>query len=85
MEEHGHAATIGVEPRNYREAMHSSEAFKWEEAMNEEISAHLGNRTWDIVDLPPGEKAIGSTWVFRIKHNPDGSIERFKARLSTLR
>jgi hypothetical protein len=26
-------------------------------------------------------KAIGSKWVFRIKHNADGSIERFKARL----
>jgi hypothetical protein len=37
--------------------------------------------TWEVVDLPPGQKAIGSDWVFKVKHNQDGSIERFKARL----
>ncbi|KAJ3924713.1 MAG: hypothetical protein NXY57DRAFT_868860, partial [Lentinula lateritia] len=52
------STTIQVEPQNYREAMHSSEAFKWEEAMNNEISAHLANNTWDIVDLPPGVKVM---------------------------
>ena len=34
-----------------------------------------------IVDLPEDQKAIGSGWVFKVKHNQDGSIERFKARL----
>ncbi len=33
------------------------------------------------MDLPPGEKAIGSSWVFRIKRHSDGSIERYKARI----
>ena len=27
------------------------------------------------------QKAIGSGWVFRVKHNADGSIERLKARI----
>lgn len=39
------------------------------------------SRTWDVVDLPPGKKAIGSKWVFTIKYNADGAIERYKARL----
>jgi hypothetical protein len=81
VEGHGHAADTNLEPQNYRAAMRSPESFKWEEAMNEEITMHLANNTWDIVDLPPGQKAIGSTWVFRIKHHADGSIERFKARV----
>ena len=31
--------------------------------------------------MPHGEKAIGSGWVFRVKHKADGFIERFKARI----
>ena len=37
--------------------------------------------TFEIVDLPTDQKAIGSGWVFRVKHNADGSIERLKARI----
>lgn len=31
--------------------------------------------------LPPIRKAIGCKWVFQIKRNVDGSIQRYKARL----
>jgi len=34
-----------------------------------------------LVDLPPGAKAIGSGWVFKVKHNADGSVEHYKACL----
>ena len=43
--------------------------------------AHLKNGTWELVPLPDGKKAIGSRWVFKIKRNADGSIERYKGRL----
>jgi hypothetical protein len=42
---------------------------------------HLQNRTWEVVKLPPGKKAIGSGWVFHVKHLADGSIEWYKARI----
>jgi len=37
--------------------------------------------TFEIVDLPTNQKAIGSGWVFQVKHIADGSIERLKARI----
>ena len=41
----------------------------------------ISNRTWKLVDLPPGCKTIGCKWVLRKNLKPDGLIEKFKARL----
>jgi hypothetical protein len=41
----------------------------------------LHNGTWTLVQLPPDRKAIGYRWVFKVKHNADGSLERYKACL----
>ena len=70
-----------IEPASYKEAMIGPQANKWKDAALEEYNWHLQNGTWELVELPPEMKAIGSKWVFKIKHNADGSIERFKARL----
>ena len=49
--------------------------------MHNELDALARNNTWTLVRLPPGKKAIGSKWVFKIKYNANGSIEQYKARL----
>ena len=41
----------------------------------------ISNRTWKLVDLPPGCKTTDCKWVLRKKLKPDGSIDKFKARL----
>ncbi|KAL0449571.1 UNVERIFIED_CONTAM: Retrovirus-related Pol polyprotein from transposon TNT 1-94 [Sesamum latifolium] len=66
------------EPRSYKEAASSKE---WTEAMNAEILALERNQTWEITKLPPGKKAIGCKWVFRLKLKEDGTVDRYKARL----
>ncbi|KAL0456195.1 UNVERIFIED_CONTAM: Retrovirus-related Pol polyprotein from transposon TNT 1-94 [Sesamum latifolium] len=44
--------------------------------------SHLGrNQTWQITKLPPGKRAIGCKWVFRLKLKDDGTIDRHKTRL----
>jgi hypothetical protein len=79
-DEHANLAT-DPEPRTFKQAMHGNQSDRWREAATLEYNTLIENGTWEIVDLPYGEKAIGSGWVFKVKHNVDGSIERFKARL----
>ena len=52
--------------------------------MLEEFNWHLENRTWSLVELPVGKKALGSKWVYRTKWNADGSIEWYKAHVVVL-
>ncbi|KAL0298885.1 UNVERIFIED_CONTAM: Copia protein [Sesamum radiatum] len=49
--------------------------------MDKEIEVLEQNSTWDLIKLPTGKRAIGSKWVYNVKLNQDGSIERYKARL----
>ena len=70
--------TVNDEPWDYNEA---KEEKVWRDACQDEITSIIKNKTWDLVDLPSGAKAIGLKWVFKIKKNSDGSINKFKARL----
>ncbi|KAH9778852.1 hypothetical protein KPL71_007491 [Citrus sinensis] len=41
----------------------------------------IGNNTWELVKIQEGTKVIGNKWVYKVKHNPDGTVARHKARL----
>lgn len=53
----------------------------WRNACQEEITSINRNNTWTVMDLPDGAKAIGLKWIFKIKRNSDGSINKYKSRL----
>ena len=67
-----------TEPKTYVEA---SKHDCWNKAMQVELSALETTGTWKIVDLPDHIKPIGCRWIYKVKHNVDGSLERYKARL----
>lgn len=48
----------------------------WFQAMTVEFNALLKSQTWTLVDLPDGRESICCKWVFRIKENPDGSVQK---------
>ena len=54
---------------------------KWEKAMNEEMAALDENETWDLVPLSKSKNVIGYKWVYKVKHNNDGTVRKYKARL----
>lgn len=72
---------IDAEPQSYKEAMSSTEGPLWKEAIRSEISSIMQNHTWNLVDLPPGCKTLGSKWIFKRKMKTDGTIDKYKARL----
>ncbi|XP_071711041.1 uncharacterized protein [Rutidosis leptorrhynchoides] len=68
------------EPTCYEEAKDSPD---WRKSMQEEIDALEKNETWEVVKKPEACKPVTCKWVYRLKKNSDGTINRFKARLSS--
>ena len=54
---------------------------KWQKAMDEEIEAIEKSNTWELTNLPKGQKSIGVKWVYKKKLNADGKVDKYKARL----
>jgi hypothetical protein len=49
--------------------------------MMEEMAALDKNNTWVLTTLPSNKRVVGCKWVFTVKQNSEGKIERYKARL----
>ncbi|XP_071675719.1 uncharacterized protein [Lolium perenne] len=65
-------------PHSHRDALQEP---AWHAAMSEEFAALCQNQTWVLVPHPPGVNVVGSKWIFKTKHRPDGTIDKHKARL----
>ncbi|WVZ82630.1 hypothetical protein U9M48_029876 [Paspalum notatum var. saurae] len=68
-------------PMSISEAYASSDADNWKEAVQSELDSILSNGTWELTERPYGCKPVGCKWVFKKKLRPDGTIEKYKARL----
>jgi len=68
-------------PTSISEAYASSDADNWKEAVQSELDSILSNGTWELTERPYGCKPVGCKWVFKKKLRPDGTIEKYKARL----
>ncbi|RVX19801.1 putative mitochondrial protein [Vitis vinifera] len=68
---------VSVEiPKNVQDAIKIPE---WKEVVLEKMRSLEKNKTWEVVTLPKGKTTIGLKWVFTIKYNSDGSLQRYKA------
>lgn len=72
---------VSNEPKTYEEAIKSKDSEKWLTAMQDEYDSLIENETWTLVEKPANQKLIDNRWVFKVKQNPDESIDRYKARL----
>jgi hypothetical protein len=53
----------------------------WRRAMEEEMEAIEEKSTWHLTTLPPGHRAIGLKWVYKVKKDVQGAVLKHKARL----
>lgn len=65
-------------PSNFRQAITSD---MWKDAMGVEFAGMNTNKTYTSVSLPPGKNVVGCRWVYALKYNADGTVERPRARL----
>lgn len=68
------------DPTTYSEAMERSDRELWLSAMNDEIQALNRNNVYVLVDRPKCS-VVTCRWVFKVKRTPEGTIDRYRARL----
>jgi hypothetical protein len=69
-----------LDPPNYTAAMKTPDAEHWKTAIEGELQSLRDNRTWIVVNKPADAKPLSSGFVFKLKLDADGAIERYKAR-----
>ena len=69
------------EPKTMNQAKKRPDAQKWMKAAQDEMDSLMEHDTWLLTKPPLGRKIIGSRWVFKIKHDENGEVERYKCRL----
>ncbi|KAI3802282.1 hypothetical protein L1987_30412 [Smallanthus sonchifolius] len=69
---------VDGEPTTYKEAACIK---AWKDAMQVELDSITKNKTWNLVRLPAGQKAIGLKWVYKLKRDASGNVTKHKARL----
>ena len=70
--------------QSFKEAIQSDQSQCWKQAAEIEyaaIAALQENKTWNLVELPLERKPIGCRWIFKVKYDRFGAVERYKGRL----
>ena len=68
---------IVTEPSSFEEAVEDP---AWVDAMLEEYDSIVRNSAWEIVPRPEGKSMVGSRWIYKVKQDSNGSVNKYKAR-----
>jgi Reverse transcriptase (RNA-dependent DNA polymerase)/gag-polypeptide of LTR copia-type/Zinc knuckle len=76
------ATVMGDDPQSLDEAFASEHAAEWRKAWESEISQLKRRGTWELTPRPKTKHVIPYRPAFHAKRGPDGTIIKFKARLT---
>ena len=68
-------------PNGFQDAISCAESAKWRESMQEEVNSLIRNKTWKVVKRPKNTNVVSCKWIYKIKFNADGCVDRYKSRL----
>ena len=69
---------------SYKEAMNGSDRAKWKDSIIDEMESLTDNHTWELVrkeELDDMPNIIDTKWVFKVKRDATGKLEKYKSRL----
>ena len=69
-----------VEPETVYEAKQGDDWDQWHRAMKDEVKALQDNETWNLVRPPTDRDVIPGKWVYKVKVEPSGQVDKYKAR-----
>jgi hypothetical protein len=78
-----HAAELKT-PTSQKSASMSPEADFWHEAEAKEVESLAKNDTFIIEERMSNMRVLGCKWIYKIKENLDGTVARFKVRITAL-
>jgi hypothetical protein len=73
--------TVKTIPSHYHQALRCPDLAGWSAAIAEELQAMDRLKVWEVVNLLPNMKTVGTTWVFHKKNDENDAATVFKARL----
>jgi Reverse transcriptase (RNA-dependent DNA polymerase)/gag-polypeptide of LTR copia-type/Integrase core domain/GAG-pre-integrase domain/Zinc knuckle len=82
----GRVAAVGFraltdEPQSLKEVQEREDWTLWEASMHEEYAALRSKGVFTEVDLPENVKALPCRWVYKIKRDQHGKVEKYKSRV----
>ncbi|GJX79012.1 ribonuclease H-like domain-containing protein [Tanacetum coccineum] len=73
-----HVSLVSHFPKSYRDAFNDP---NWQNAMRDEYTALIQNKTCTLVPRPPDTNIVRCMWLFCHKYMAYGTLSRYKARL----
>ena len=74
------ASEINDHPESYEEAIPSSDAYKWRNAIGTELEQIVAYNTREKCNIHAHRKVISTKFVFKNRRNSAGEVARYKVR-----